>query len=153
MRAMQPDPDHLVSVPRPPPRVRSDQAVTLDDAKNVVSVSSIAVGACSATQWPAPGMTAVCTPGAAGTHPVGDMVAPAVHAADPENRDGQRGLLALHVLRQVRVPGAVETEAGAQGVPVAGVQLDVVVDGVVRQRRPAALDRSTRSGSRRSRCS
>ena len=57
-------------------------------ARNAVSAASISSGASSATQWPAPGMTTLCTSSASELHRVADVLTVAFRSAD--RQDGHR---------------------------------------------------------------
>lgn len=62
--------------------------------------------------------------------------APAFVSSDPDDGDCERFLCACRVLSEQTVPLTVEREASAQGVLVVVVELDVVLDRLVRRRFP-----------------
>jgi hypothetical protein len=59
-------------------------------ARNAVSAATVSSGACSANQWPAPGMTALCTSFARGFHRLPNRITPDVRSADGKNGHRQR---------------------------------------------------------------
>src|SRR5262249_12428884 len=69
-------------------------------------------------------------------HRTDDAFADALPASDRKNRERQTRRLALRILGDGRVDGAIRFEAAAEGVGARGQAVDVVLDDVVRQRCP-----------------
>jgi hypothetical protein len=101
-------------------------------APGPVSAASSCSGACSATQWPAPDDDGLHVVGDE-FHSVPDSHADTFLAADGQHGQGQPVVLALLVLGDRGVGGAVLAEAAVQGVGVEAQHVHVVSGGVLGQ--------------------
>jgi hypothetical protein len=101
-------------------------------ARNAVSAASISSGASSATQWPQPGMTRLCTSSAASfivfAIPSPPLSAPSIARTGRVGRRFLRSSFYAMVMSS-----AVPPEAAAQRFGAGGKDADVVPDGVVGQ--------------------